>query len=115
MGKKGDRGSEIEIGIEIGIGSDGKHDTAWNNCAHLRANVHQAEVVRKGCRFPNLPPIRIGRASRRGRGGVLDLAMGVGRGTALIPTLLGILSDTVFSRPRRLQKTAPTYLQSPSQ
>ena len=30
-------------------------------------------------------PIRIGKASRRGRGGVFDLAMGVGRGKRLDP------------------------------
>ena len=47
-------------------------------------------------------PIRIRRGSRRGRGGVFDL-----------PFLGGILQIYRFSRPKRLQKTAPMYLQSP--
>ncbi len=39
-----------------------------------------------------LSPIRIRRASRRGRGGVFDLAMGVGRFHALQPTFGGVFS-----------------------
>ena len=45
-----------------------------------------AEIRFDGSAFP----IPIRRASRRGRGGVFDLAMGVGRVNALIPTLGGI-------------------------
>ena len=49
----------------------------------------QLEAVRKGSRFP----IRIRRASRRGRGGVFDLAIVVGRFHALPP------SSRLFEKP----------------
>jgi hypothetical protein len=42
-------------------------------------------------------PIRSRRASRRGRGGVFDLAMGVGRVNALTPTFLVEFLDIPFS------------------
>jgi hypothetical protein len=52
------------------------------------------EVVRKDIRFP----IRIRRASRRGRGGVFDLPMEVGRFHALHATFLGNFIDIVFQQ-----------------
>ncbi len=49
-------------------------------CPHAHGFFLQPEVVRKGRRFP----IRIRRASRRGRGGVFEPAMGVGWVNTLI-------------------------------
>jgi hypothetical protein len=55
----------------------------WRSWSH-----ELLEPVRKGIRFP----IRIRRASRRGRGGVFDQPIGVGRFHALQPTFLGLFS-----------------------
>ena len=52
------------------------------------------------------------RAEAQRRGGVFDLALGVGRFHDLPPTFGGIFLIYRFSKPRQLLKTASTYLHS---
>jgi hypothetical protein len=69
------------------------------------------EVVRKDIRFP----IRIRRASRRGRGGVFDLPMEVGRFHALHATFLGNFIDIVFQQAKAVADNCSDAAAPPSQ
>jgi hypothetical protein len=67
------------------------------------------EDDRKGIRFP----IRIRRASRRGRGGVFDLPMEVGRFHALHATFLGNFIDIVFQQAKAVADNCSDAAASP--
>ncbi len=77
----------------------------WLPCPSQNTSAFSAGVL----------PIRIGKASRRGRGGVFELPKGRVGSILCLLLFFGGGEISRFSRPRQFLERAPMWLSSPSQ